>query len=140
MHMTVNQAQSRVSVTILAIHGDLDASNFEDLIAKAQELYQAGSRYLLLDLSDMRFMSSSGLVALHSVTLLMRGEKPLDREAGWQAFHAIEQSRDTGVQQLVMLLNPQPNVNRTLQITGMNEFLAIHTDMQTAIDSFTPVG
>ena|SRR5688572_16265592 len=136
MYMTLNQARSRVPVTILAIHGDLDASNFEEVIARAKELYQAGSRHLLLDLSGMPFMGSSGVVALHSVALLMRGEEPPDPEAGWQAFHTIEQSRGSGVQQHVKLLNPQPKVKRTLEMTGINEFFEIHTDKQTAVDSF----
>jgi anti-anti-sigma regulatory factor len=42
MQVTVDQIQIRVLVTILAIHGDLDASNYEQVIAKARELYAAG--------------------------------------------------------------------------------------------------
>jgi anti-anti-sigma regulatory factor len=136
MHIILEQAQSRVPITILAIHGDLDASNYEQVIAKARELYQAGTRYLLLDLSDMPFMGSSGVVAIHSVALLMRGEQPPDPEAGWQAFHSIDHARSGGVQQHVKLLNPQPKVSRTLQMTSMNEFFEIFTDLQAAIASF----
>jgi anti-anti-sigma regulatory factor len=136
MHMTVEQAQGRVPVTILAIHGDLDASNYEQVIAKARELYAAGGRSLLLDLSDMPFMGSSGVVALHSIALLMRGEQPPDLEAGWQAHRSIEQARDAGVQQQVKLLSPQPKVSRTLELTSLSEFFEIHADRQAAIDSF----
>jgi anti-anti-sigma regulatory factor len=136
MQIAVDQIQSRVPVTILAIHGDLDASNYEQVIAKARELYAAGARYLLLDLSDMPFMGSSGVVALHSVALLMRGETPPDPEAGWQAFHSIDQARVGGTQQQVKLLSPQPKVSRTLQMTSMNDFFEIHIDKQAAIASF----
>jgi anti-anti-sigma regulatory factor len=136
MQITVDQIQSRVPVAILAIHGDLDASNYEQVIAKARELYAAGALHLLLDLSSMPFMGSSGVVALHSVALLMRGETPPDPEAGWQAFHSIDQARAGGVQQQVKLLSPQPKVSRTLQITGMDDFFEIHTDKQAAIASF----
>ena len=136
MQITVDQIQSRVPVTILAIHGDLDASNYEQVIAKTRELYAAGARYLLLDLSDMPFMGSSGVVALHSVALLMRGETPPDPESGWQAFHSIDHARASGVQQQVKLLSPQPKVSRTLQMTSMNDFFEIHTDKQAAIASF----
>ena len=34
MDITVQQMQGRVPVTILQTHGDLDASNYQDLIAK----------------------------------------------------------------------------------------------------------
>ena len=136
MQITVDLIQSRVPVTILAIHGDLDASNYEQVIAKARELYAAGVRHLLLDLCDVPFMGSSGVVALHSVALLMRGEMPPDPDEGWQAFHSINHARAGGVQQQVKLLGPQPKVSRTLQMTSMNDFFEIHTDKQMAVASF----
>jgi anti-anti-sigma regulatory factor len=136
MQITVDQIQSRVPVTVLAIHGDIDASNYEQLIAKARELYAAGARHLLLDLSDVPFMGSSGVVALHSVALLLRGDTPPDPEAGWQAFHALDQARADGVQQQVKLLGLQPKVSRTLQMTSMSDLFEIHTDRQAAIASF----
>ncbi|HEU5098357.1 MAG TPA: STAS domain-containing protein [Roseiflexaceae bacterium] len=136
MQLTVDQVQSRVPVTILAIQGDLDASNYEQVIAKAHQLYQAGTRHLLLDLGAMPFMGSSGVVALHSVSLLMRGEQPPDPQGGWQAFHSIDQHRTGGAQANVKLLNPQPKVNRTLQMTSMSDFFEIYTEREAAIASF----
>ena len=70
MNMTVDHAQGPAPVTILGLDGDLDASNFKEVIVKAQELYSAGTEYLLIDMSDVPFMSSAGLVALHSVPSL----------------------------------------------------------------------
>ena len=136
MQITVDQLQGRAPVTVLAIHGDIDASNYDQVIAKARELYAAGTRQLLLDLSDVPFMGSSGVVALHSVALLMRGEAPPDPNAGWQAFHAIDYARAEGVQQQIKLLSPQPKVSRTLQMTSMDDFFEIHTDIQAALASF----
>jgi anti-anti-sigma regulatory factor len=136
MHLTVDQVQGRVPITILAIHGDLDASNYEQVIAKARELYESGARHLLLDLGHMPFMGSSGVVAIHSVALLMRGEQPPDPQGGWQAFHSIDHARGDGPQLQVKLLDPQPKVSRTLQMTSMNAFFEIYTDKQAAIASF----
>lgn len=136
MHLTIEAAQGRVPVTIMAIHGALDASNYEDVIAKAKQLYDAGTRYLLIDMGQMPFMSSSGLVALHSIALLLGGETPPDPEMGWQAFHALSHDRDTGLQAHVKLLNPQPKVRQTLEVTSMDEFFEIHSDRQAAIAAF----
>jgi len=135
MHLTTESVQGRVPVTILSIHGALDASNYEDVISQARQLYSTGAHYLLLDLSDMIFMSSSGLVALHSIALLLRGAALLDPEMGWQAFHSMGHDRDSGAQPYVKLLNPQPKVMQTLQITGMTDFFEVYSDRQTAIDS-----
>ena len=136
MDLTVEQTQSHVPVTILGLHGDLDATNFEAVIAKARELYKGGTRHLLLDLSDVPFMGSSGLIALHSIVMLMQGEEPPDPEYGWQAFHDMDRDLEAGPQQCVKLLNPRPRVQQTLEVTGMHDFFATYSDRQAALASF----
>jgi len=136
MDITVKQIQGSVPVTILQTHGDLDASNYQDLIAKGQEVYEAGARHILLDMSDTPFMGSSGLAALHSLALLVRGDELPDLESGWNVFHEIDRDRDSGLQKHIKLLNPQPQVDRTLEMTGLKQFFEVHTDLETAIASF----
>jgi anti-anti-sigma regulatory factor len=130
------QNQSRVPVTILHPRGEVDASNYQDLIAAAREAYAAGGRDILLDLSDVPYISSSGLVALQSIAALLRGDQPPEPEAGWEAFRAIDRDRDTGFQTHFKLLNPQPAVDRVLELVGFNRFLEIHADLDTAAASF----
>lgn len=139
MNIATEQVQAHEPVTVMKLEGELDASSYLDVIAKAKELYQAGTRNLLLDLSDMSFMSSSGLVALHSVATLMRGQEPLDAEAGWSAMHSIAHDVETaaGYETRLKLLNPQPRVEKTLDITGFNRILESFSDRQAAIDSFS---
>ena len=136
MEMSIDHVQGKVPVTILGLQGELDASNYQELIARAKELHAAGSRNFLVDLSGVRFMSSSGLVALHSIALLLRGEPPLDLEAGWSALHTMEKEQDSGLQKHIKLLNPQPKVLLTLQKTGMDLFLQVFTNREEAIASF----
>lgn len=136
MNISVNQAQGRVPVAVLSVQGDLDASNYQELIATARELYNAGMRQILLDLSNTSFVSSSGLVAIHSIALLLHGEQPPDLEQGWSAIHAVGHGLGAGPQQYLKLLNPQPKVDRTLEKAGLKEFFEIHADLATAIASF----
>jgi anti-anti-sigma regulatory factor len=136
MNINVRQVQGRVAVAVLGVQGDLDASNYQDLIAKATEVYGAGTKDILLDLTNTAFVSSSGLVAIHSIATLTGGESPPEQDSGWGALRAIRQGLSTGVQQHVKLLNPQPNVVRTLEKTGLAEFFEIHTDLDTAVASF----
>ena len=136
MEMIIESVQAKAPVTILALNGDLDASNFESVIAKVKELSLSGVSRLLVDMSELNFMSSSGMVALHSITLLMRGEAPPDPQSGWAAFRAIGRERESGPQHNVKLLNPQPKVLTSLQKTGMDELFEIFTDRQSALASF----
>lgn len=136
MNLTVEQAQVKVPVTILGLHGDLDASNYQEVIAKAQAIYDSGGRYLLLDMSAVPFMGSSGLVALHAVAVLMRGDKPPDPASGWDAIHALDRDRESGMQKHVKLLQPQSQVDRVLDRTGLKQYFEVHSDRETALASF----
>jgi hypothetical protein len=73
---------------------------------------------------------------LHSIIRVFRGEQPHDPEAGWEAFHAIDRDRSSGIQPYVKILNPQPKVFLTLQKTGMDQFCEIHKDLSTALSTF----
>jgi anti-anti-sigma regulatory factor len=130
------QNQARVRVTILQPHGELDGSNFQDLIAAARQAYAAGARDMLLDLSDVSYISSAGLVALQSIAALLRGDQPPDPESGWPAFRAIDRDRDRGIQAHFKLVNPQPAVDHILELVGFKHFLEIHADLSTAASSF----
>lgn len=136
MTITIDQGQGKVPVTILRIQGDLDASNYQDVIDSASQAYEAGARDILVDMSDINFMSSSGLVALHSIALLMRGREIPDPEYGWEAFRTLDRDRESGVQEHVKLLKPQPQVDRSLEITGLKKFFEVYTDLDTALASF----
>jgi len=136
MNMTSEQIQARVPVTILRLQGDVDGSNFQQVIDRARELYQAGARYLLVDLAGAAYMSSAGLVALHNIALLFRGSTPPDPQEGWRAIRAMGDASAEGLQQHVKLLNPQPRVARVLDQAGLTDFFEIHTEQAAAVESF----
>ena len=135
MSLTIDQEQGRVPVTVLAIHGDLDYSNYLGVIEKVQELYQAGTRQLLIDLVDVPFIGSSGLVALHAAVLVMAGKDAPDTEAGWQAFHDLGDGAPAG-QSNVKLAGLQPRVEQMLQRTALLRFFETFDDRASAIASF----
>jgi anti-anti-sigma regulatory factor len=128
---------ARVPLTVLTLEGELDASNFESVVAEVRSLYVDGSRQLLIDLTGLTFLASSGLVALHSIILVMRGEVPSDPESGWDAFHTLGAEVSSGsTQSEVQLCGPQPGVARVLSRTGLDRLFRIHPDRATAIAAF----
>jgi hypothetical protein len=139
MKFGVDRAEGRVPVTILRLEGDLDASNFETLIDEGRRLYAEGTTDLLLDLRQVPFMGSSGLVALHSIALLLNGGQADDVNAGWESLHAVGRSVEAGMQpHLKVLVSPEPGtpLQRVMDRTGMNRFIEVLSDEQQAIDSF----
>jgi anti-anti-sigma regulatory factor len=136
MNISVSQAQGSVPVTVLKLDGQLDGQNYQDLIAKAQELYNSGTRDFLLDLSDLTYISSAGLVALHSVALLTRGEELPDFEGGWSAYRSMGRSSEAGVQKHVKLLNPRSEVMNVLDMVGFGNIFEVFTNLDEALNSF----
>lgn len=137
MKFGVEQEQAGVPVTILSLEGELDGSNYQDVIEKAKEIHNQGAQNLLLDLGQLTFMASSGLVALHSIALLMRGEE-LPDIGGWGAFGATSEfvESSSGHEAHCKILNPQPKIEKTLAVTGFNNVFDIFTDRDEALASF----
>lgn len=131
MEMVVNQVQGADPVAILQAQGELDRFTYLDLINKARELYENGQRFLIVDMSGVREIGIAGLFALYSITLLFRGEEPLDPEGGWAALYSMANHLDD-VPHTIRLLRPQPHIRRVLSTSG----LPIHDDLAGAIASF----
>ncbi len=138
MKISVEQFDLETPVTMMKLEGALDGSCYLEVIEKAKDLYQAGTRDLLLDFSLVSFLSSAGIVALHSIALIMRGELPLDTEDGWGALRAIgnELEQIKEYEAHCKILNPQPRTVKSLEVTGFDRILAVYTDQEEALASF----
>ena len=136
MEITVSTQQGRVPVTIVAPHGDLDASNYLELVERVEGLIKGGAQDFIMDLSDVPYMSSAGLVALHSLAITLRGEVPINPESGWAALKSIDRSRSSGVEKHIKLLSPQAHVAGTFDKAGFTQFFEVFTDLQKAVASF----
>lgn len=126
---TIDRVEGPVPVTILSLDGELDASNFQSVIDTARQLYDEGTRNLVIDLENLRFMASSGLVTLHSIVRIMQGQEPVDPEGGWQALHSNVDEKQT----VVRLAGPQPAVERVLARTGLDRLFVVHADRDAAV-------
>jgi anti-anti-sigma regulatory factor len=136
MNITISQAQGRVPVSVIQVDGKLDSQTYQDLIVKARDLYEAGTRDVLIDLTKLTYISSAGLVALHTIALLLRGESLPDPEHGWASVKSIDRGRDAGMQKHIKLLNPQPEVNNVLEMVGFTQMFEIFIDREKAIQAF----
>ena len=136
MDIIISQKQGRVPVTVFQLVGKLDGSNYIQLVEEAGTAYLNGARDLLIDLSRLTFMSSAGIAAIHKTGLIFRGQTIPEEESGWESYHAIDRDRNTGTQQHVKLLSPQPEVAKILDISGFKSLFEVHTDLSIAVASF----
>jgi len=136
MDISVSQVQGKVPVTVLKLDGQLDGQTYQDLINKGREAYKAGWRDFLIDMSDLTYISSAGLVALHSMALLVKGEELPDTEQGWSAYRSMGRSKEAGLQEHMKLLNPRAEVQSVLDMVGFVSVFEVFTDLDEAVKSF----
>lgn len=73
MEITVSTHQANEPVAVMHIQGNIEASNFVGMVNKAREIHKNPARYLIIDLSEVPYASSAGLVAIHKIALLYSG-------------------------------------------------------------------
>ena len=136
MNISISQVQGKIPVTVVKVDGQLDGQTYQDLINKARESYQAGWRDFLVYMTDLSYISSAGLVALHSLALMLKGEELPDTESGWSAYRSMSKTSGAGRQTHIKLLNPRTEVKSVLDMVGFTAVFDIFTDLDEAVKSF----
>ena len=132
MDISVSTEKGRVEVTVLHVHGNIDSGTYEAFQKQAEELIDAGARYLLIDLSHTGFMSSAGLRALNSLFYRLRSLEPEGRDEDMKkgirdgTFHSGH----------LKLAGVNKDIRQTLEISGLDMYLDVQSDVPTALASF----
>jgi anti-anti-sigma regulatory factor len=129
MEINVSVHQAEEPVAVMQIQGNIDASNFLEVISRAQEIYKDTARNLILDLSEVPYVSSAGLVAIHKIALLY-SEVPQEENLSPDYAHSNRARRH------VKLLHPQPAVDQILETAGLKLFFKVFDDLESALQSF----
>jgi anti-anti-sigma factor len=128
MEITVSLKQANEPVAIMRLQGSIDASNFVQIVDKAQEIYQNPARNLILDLSEVPSISSTGLAAIHKIALLFSGVPD-------QMKHP-DLTHNSNARRHMKLLSPQPDVDKALETAGLKLFFKVFHDLDSALKSF----
>lgn len=127
LSLTITTQTDPVAVTILHVVGRLDASTESLLREKALELHQSGARRLVLDLTQMDYISSAGLRAIHQI---FKQYTPPDESTVWQPNGEPYKSP------YFKLANPTPQVYSVLHLAGFLHNIPFYNDLNDALESF----
>jgi hypothetical protein len=125
-----------VMVTILRVTGTLDGTTFGLLVNSARRLVEQGECNLVIDLEGVTEMGSAGLIALHQVARLLHGERPVNADFGWNAFHALEVDLVRGQSIGLHILRPSAAAIDALVTSGFAALIEPHLYLETAVDAF----
>ncbi len=126
---TLTITKSEGPVKVLHLSGKLDGESRGQLLDMAEAEHAAGTRYLLIDLTDLEFITSAGLGALHSIFRLFT---PAAEIQAWEKEKHGEPYKSV----YVKLAGASPSVHYVLNIAGFLNNLLIYPDVDAALKSF----
>ena len=134
MDIKVSTANGRVPITIMHVDGNIDAMTYNEFQAKADELIQGGTHYILVDLSHCPFVSSAGLRALNHIFNVLR-EKDTDHP---RSEDEVRRGISAGTYKSpnLKLLKLSKETRSAFEISGFDMFIETFDDEQAAIASF----
>lgn len=130
IEIAVSQAAGRVPVTILTIKGAITSNS--EIEQQADAVYAAGARNILLDMTDVPYVATAGLRALHYIYILLRTDAPEENDEAVAAGIRA----GTFYSPHLKLLKPSVHVLEALKVAGYDMFLEFYTDRTKAIESF----
>ena len=128
LNITASQIQGDVPVTILRLSGHLHGDTERELLDRVRQAYEDGSKYLLLDLSEIEILSSAGLRAIHNIFNLLTPQSDVEliRQHGEEPYKSP----------YFKLVCPNPDVYYILNIAGFLQNILIYNNMEDAVNSF----
>lgn len=132
MEITVSTVQARVPVSILRLKGDLDANTADQFSAAALQAIQNGPKDMLVDLSQVPFMSSAGIRALHALyTTLDPIGSESEKDAVYKGINAGTYSAPH-----LKLLKPNKKVDEVIRLAGLDMYLKPYNSEEEALAAF----
>jgi len=127
--ITTSQVQGDVSVTILHLSGHLHGSTENQLLDRARQSHEDGSKHLLLDLSGLDVLASAGLRAIHNIFNLFTPQSDVEiiHQHGEEPYKSP----------YFKLVCANPQIYYILNITGFLQNILIYNNMEEAVNSFT---
>jgi anti-anti-sigma regulatory factor len=131
MEIIVTTEQGKELIALMKLRGEINASNFMEIMDKAQEIYGNPARSLIIDLSEVPSISSAGHVAIHKIALIYSGvPQDVEEDENPDFTHSALARKH------IRLLAPQPAVDESLTRAGMKLFFKVYNDLESAVKSF----
>lgn len=118
LKISSEELQADVPVTVFHLRGWLDAQSEELLLESARTAYDGGSRYLLIDMSELDTLTSAGMRALQKVYQIFT-----PKEDRFKVAH-------------LKLCNAPPQIYNVLGVTGFLQNMPMYESLDAALESF----
>ena len=127
--ITSSQIQGDVSVTILHLKGQLYGPTEGELLDRARQVKEDGSKHLLLDLSELEILSSAGLRAIQNIFKLFSPQEDLElmNKRGGEPYKSP----------YMKIVCPNPQIYYIFNIAGFLQNILVYNNLEEATNSFS---
>lgn len=126
--ITTSQIQGDVTATIFHLSGHLHGPTEQHLVDRAAQVFEDGTKHLLLDMSELEVLSSAGLRAIQNIFKLFtpEGDVEVMRAHGDEPYKSP----------YFKIVCAKPEIYYILNITGFLQNILIYNDLVDASNSF----
>jgi len=126
--ITTSQIQGDISATVFHLTGHLHGPTEKELLDHARQVYEDGTRHLLLDMSELEVLSSAGLRAIQNIFKLYTPQDDVNviREHGDEPYKSP----------YFKIVCAKPEIYYILNITGFLHNILIYNNLADATNSF----
>jgi ABC-type transporter Mla MlaB component len=117
-------------IVTLRLDGNLDGQTESQLVDAAREVFDSGSRRLIMDLGGLKMITSAGLRALHVVFKTFTPDAEI---TAWKKEHPDQTYKSP----YFKLAGPASDIHYVLSISGFVNSLYIFPTLKEALDSFS---
>jgi len=132
MEITTTTENIKFPITIIHVNGDIDSTTSQAFMSKIEELISDGARHILVNISNVPFISSAGLRAIHIIFNQLRAlHKDADDDV-------LRKNMSAGLYKspYLKVTNLSPKLKEVFELGGFDTYIEIHNDINNAINSF----
>ncbi len=126
--LTITQSDQG-PVKVLHLAGKLNGQTNGELLDVARREQAAGTRYLLIDLTNVNYVGSAGLAALHNIYEMFTPQQAID---SWEKQHPGKPYKS----EYMKVAGASPSVYYVLDIAGFLQNIPIFPNLQQGLQSF----
>lgn len=132
MEISSSKENANVQVDVIRVSGTVDSNNYQEFQKIADKLIHEGARYILMDFSDLKYISSAGLRVIHNTFNKLRSLHKDVNDAELQKKMASGEYKSP----FVKVSGLSETVRNAFEISGFDTYIEIHEDASGALAAF----
>jgi len=132
MEISSSKENARVEVDVMRVSGTIDSSNYHEFQKSADKLLHEGAKYILMDFSNLQYISSAGLRVIHNVFNKLRSQHRDVNDSELQKKMASGEYKSP----FIKVCGLSQTIQDAFELSGFETYIEVHNDANRALAAF----